>query len=141
MSSLTSGSGSSCVRACLDPDSNVPVFGRTKSAVSSSASRSRGEFKTPGGKLIAVELDVVDAELRDVVVTGDFFLYPEEALPILGGALEKCPATLSQAGYAARVQTALDAGAELVGSSPQALAAAVVRALQARSAPEQGDRG
>ena len=75
--------------------------------------RSRGEFKTPGGKLIAVEFDVVDGELRNVVVTGDFFLYPEEALPILAGALEKSPATLDEAGYAARVQTALDASAEL----------------------------
>ncbi len=94
---------------------------------------SRGEFKTPGGKLIAVELDVVDGELRNVVVTGDFFLYPEEALQVLAGALENCPAALDEAGFAARVRTALDAGAELVGSSPEALAAAVVRALQARA--------
>ena len=48
-----------------------------------------GEFKTPGGKLIAVDFDIVDGELRNVVVTGDFFLYPEEALPVLAGALEK----------------------------------------------------
>jgi len=102
--------------------------------------RSRGEFKTPGGKLIAVELDVVDGELRNVVVTGDFFLYPEEALPFLARALEESPATLDEAGYAARVQTALDAGAELVGSSPEALGAAVVRALRARDAPARGDR-
>jgi len=101
----------------------------------------RGEFKTPGGKLIAVDFDVVDGELRNVVVTGDFFLYPEEALPILGGALENSPATLDEAVYAARVRTALDASAELVGSSPEALAVAVVRALIARPAPEQGDRG
>jgi lipoate---protein ligase len=102
---------------------------------------SRGEFKTPGGKLIAVELDVVDGELRNVVVTGDFFLYPEEALPVLAGALENNPATLDAAGYAARVRSALDSGAELVGSSPEALAAAVVRALQARadSGPDDDD--
>ena len=53
--------------------------------------RSRGEFKTPGGKLIAVEFDVVDGELRNVVVTGDFFLYPEEALPILGWSAREEP--------------------------------------------------
>ena len=103
--------------------------------------RCRGEFKTPGGKLIAVDFDVVDDELRNVVVTGDFFLYPEEALPILSGALEHSPITLSEAGYAERLQTALDSSAELVGSSPEALAVAVVRALQARPAVEQGDRG
>src|SRR5919205_472974 len=43
----------------------------------------RGECKTPGGKLIAVEFAVVEGHLRDVVVSGDFFLYPEEALPLL----------------------------------------------------------
>ena len=101
----------------------------------------RGEFKTPGGKLIAVDFDVVDDALRNVVVTGDFFLYPEEALPILAGALENRPITLNEAGYAARVRAALDSGAELVGSSPEALAAAVVRALAGRLAPEQGDGG
>ena len=99
----------------------------------------RGEFKTPGGKLIAVALDVVDGELRNVVVTGDFFLYPEDALHLLAGALEHSPATLDEAGYAARVRTALDAGAELVGSSPEALAMAVVRALRAGASTESGD--
>ena len=65
--------------------------------------------------------------------------YPEEALPLLSGALENSPVTLNEAGYAARVRTALDSTAELVGSSPEALAAAVVRALEAQPAPEQGD--
>jgi lipoate-protein ligase A len=102
----------------------------------------RGEFKTPGGKPIAVEFDVVDNELRNVVVTGDFFLYPEEALPFLAGSLENSPVALDEAGYAARVRTALDdSTAELVGSSPEALAAAVIRALATRPAPEQSHRG
>ena len=99
----------------------------------------RGEFKTPGGKLIAVEFDVAGGELRNVVVTGDFFLYPEEALPVLAGALEGSPATLDEAAYAAEIRIALDAGGELVGSSPEALAAAVVRALRARGSTEQED--
>jgi lipoate---protein ligase len=103
--------------------------------------RCRGEFKTPGGKLIAVDFDVVDGELRNVVVTGDFFLYPEEALPILSRALENSPVTLDEAGFAARVRTALDSTAELVGSSPEALAAAVIRALETQPALEPGDRG
>lgn len=101
--------------------------------------RSRGEFKTPGGKLIAVDLDVADGELRNVVVTGDFFLYPEEALPLLARALEHSPATLDEAGYAARVRTALDTRAELVGSSPEALATAVIRALRARADLDHGN--
>jgi lipoate-protein ligase A len=92
--------------------------------------RPRGEFKTPGGKLIAVEFDIADGNLHDVVVTGDFFLYPEEALPLLRGALEDQPATLQESEYAARVRSAI-ADVELLGSSPEALARAVMRALAA----------
>jgi lipoate-protein ligase A len=101
--------------------------------------KSRGEFKTPGGKLIAVEFDVVDGELRNVVVTGDFFLYPEEALPVLAGALENAPASLDEANYATSIRSALDSRAELVGSSPEALAEAVVRALRDRAALQRAD--
>jgi len=32
-----------------------------------------GEYKIPGGKLIVVDLDVIDGALRDVVLSGDFF--------------------------------------------------------------------
>lgn len=98
----------------------------------------RGEFKTPGGKLIAVELDVVDDRLTGVVITGDFFLYPEEALPRLAAALEGSAADLDEAVYAEQVRSALGEEVELLGSSPEALAAAVRRALDARE-PTRGE--
>jgi lipoate-protein ligase A len=63
------------------------------------------------------------------VVSGDFFLYPEEALATIATALEGSPATLDKAGYAALVQPALDAGVVLLGSSADAIGVAVVRAL------------
>ena len=44
-----------------------------------------GAFKTPGGKLVQVDFDLEDEILRNVEVTGDFFLYPEEALTKIGG--------------------------------------------------------
>ena len=103
MSNSTSGSGVSFVRSCPDPDPNVRDRRACEADRDLIHMKSRGEFKTPGGKLIAVEFDVVDGELRNVVVTGDFFLYPEEALPVLAGALENSPATLDEAGYAASI--------------------------------------
>jgi lipoate-protein ligase A len=99
---------------------------------------SRGEFKTPGGKLIAVEFEIRERVLCDVVVTGDFFLYPEEALPRLSRSLEGAPITLSAEEYSARVEAALN-GVELLGSSPHALATAVERALQLQTDTEDGD--
>ena len=88
-----------------------------------------GEYKTPGGKLVAVDFEVVDGTLRVVMVSGDFFLYPEEALADLTGALEGLPIELSETEIAERVRLALPRDAELLGSSPEAVGAAVRRAL------------
>jgi lipoate-protein ligase A len=92
-----------------------------------------GEFKTPGGKLIAVDFDRHNDALRNVVVTGDFFLYPEETLPVLAGALEGAPVTLAGIEYAELVRSAMTSDMQLLGSSPEALATAVVRALHGQS--------
>ncbi|MDQ3692562.1 MAG: biotin--protein ligase [Chloroflexota bacterium] len=88
-----------------------------------------GEYKTPGGKLVVVDLTVVDDELRDVMVSGDFFLYPDEAFADLTASLEGLPADLSESEIAERVRLGLPRQAELLGSSPEAIAAAVRRAL------------
>ncbi len=96
----------------------------------------RGEYKTPGGKLIAVEFDVRDGLLRGVSISGDFFLYPENALPRLAAALEGIPSTLDESGYAAQIQPVLDNNVELLGSSAKGLGIAVVRALESRSQSE-----
>ena len=90
-----------------------------------------GEYKTPGGKLIAVDFEVDDEKLRDVSVTGDFFLYPEEALADLAGALDGLSVELSESEIAEQVRAAMPRGAELLGSSPEAIGAAVRRALAA----------
>ena len=37
-----------------------------------------GEYKVPGGKLVAVDLHVDEGHLTDVRVSGDFFLDPDE---------------------------------------------------------------
>jgi lipoate---protein ligase len=88
-----------------------------------------GAFKTPGGKLVIVDFALDRNRLRDVVVSGDFFLYPEETIAPLTAALEGMPADLPPDRIAARVAAAMPAGAELLGSSPAAIAEAVRRAL------------
>ena len=96
-----------------------------------------GEYKTPGGKLIAVDLRVADRRLVDVQVSGDFFVYPDEAFADLAAALEGAPADDGEARIADRVRAAFRPGAELLGASPEALAVAVRRALLAGE--EAGD--
>ena len=97
-----------------------------------------GEYKTPGGKLIAVDFEVADGKLHSVMVSGDFFLYPEEALTDITGALEGLSVELTEAEIAENVRMAMPRGAELLGSSPEAIGAAVRRAL-ARNAETGGE--
>lgn len=90
-----------------------------------------GEYKTPGGKLVVVDLEVADGKLHNVMVSGDFFLYPDEAFSTLSGALEGLSEDLTESEIAEQVRIALPRGAELLGSSPEAIGAAVRRALAA----------
>ncbi len=90
----------------------------------------RGEYKTPGGKLVVVEFSVHDGAIHDVAVTGDFFLYPEEALPLLAQSIEGAPVFSTASAIAERVQAVLDEDVSLVGSSAEGIAIAVARALE-----------
>ncbi|MBA2248071.1 MAG: biotin--protein ligase [Chloroflexia bacterium] len=91
-----------------------------------------GEHKTPGGKMVVVDLDRVDDRLRNVEVSGDFFLYPDELLTAVTSALEGLDATLDQETIADHVRRAIPEGAEMLGTSPQGIAIAVQRALRER---------
>jgi len=97
-----------------------------------------GEYKTPGGKLVVVDLDVADGKLTDVMVSGDFFLYPDDAFPALTNALEGLSVDLSESEIAEQVRMTLPRDAELLGSSPEAIAAAVRRALAAGAEADRG---
>ncbi|MEU5845604.1 lipoate--protein ligase family protein [Saccharopolyspora shandongensis] len=88
-----------------------------------------GEYKVPGGKLVVVDLDVVDGRLADVRLSGDFFLEPDEALEDINGALTGAPADADGAELAARIRGGLPAGARLVGFDAEAVGVAVRRAL------------
>ena len=90
-----------------------------------------GEYKTPGGKLVVVDFDVEDGVLRNVVVSGDFFLYPDEALESITAPLEGLSQDTDEAGIAGAVRQAIPAGTELLGTSPEGIAIAVHRALLA----------
>ncbi len=96
-----------------------------------------GEFKTPGGKLVRVDFDVEGDRLRNVVVSGDFFLYPEEVIDDIRGALEGASAALTETDLAITVSSAMPAGTEWLGSSPAAVATAVRRALTETEAGDE----
>lgn len=94
----------------------------------------RGEYKVPGGKLVAVELEVADDRLSQVAVSGDFFLEPDEALDTINAALEGAPAEAAVGQLAERVRRALPEGTVMLGFGPESVAMAVRRALGKASA-------
>ena len=55
----------------------------------------RGEYKVPGGKLVAVDVEAEDGRITSAAVSGDFFLEPDEALEDIDGAIVGLSATSS----------------------------------------------
>jgi lipoate-protein ligase A len=88
-----------------------------------------GEYKVPGGKLVVVDLEVVDGRIADFRLAGDFFLEPDSALDDINEAVNGLPADSDAAWIAAAVSGALPEGASLLGFSPDAVAIAIRRSL------------
>ncbi|MEC5151836.1 biotin/lipoate A/B protein ligase family protein [Cryobacterium sp. GrIS_2_6] len=88
-----------------------------------------GEYKVPGGKLVVVDLDVVDDTIVNFRLAGDFFLEPDDALEAINAAVTGLAAGTDAAGLAAAVRAALPAQATLLGFSPESVAVAIRRSL------------
>ncbi len=88
-----------------------------------------GEYKVPGGKLVVVDLDVVDDRIANFRLAGDFFLEPDSALEDINEAVNGLPADSESSWIAAAVKGALPEGALLLGFSPEAVAIAIRRSL------------
>ncbi|HWL02519.1 MAG TPA: biotin/lipoate A/B protein ligase family protein [Microbacteriaceae bacterium] len=88
-----------------------------------------GEYKVPGGKLVVVDLDVIDGRFAGVRIAGDFFLEPDSALDAMNSAVDSLAADASGKDIAAAIRSALPSGAELLGVTPEGVATAVRRAV------------
>ena len=108
------------------------------SSLNRMSERLHGEYKVPGGKLVAVDVAVADDRLADVRVSGDFFLDPDEALPLIDRALGGVPVATPLGELVRRIEDDLArATAEgilgvpvtMVGFDARAVAIAVRRAL------------
>lgn len=92
-----------------------------------------GEYKVPGGKLVVVDVTLAgegpEAVLAEVVLSGDFFLEPDEALADITGALRGIPANSSVQVMAGLIARAVGDRTVMIGFTPEAVAIAVRRAL------------
>ncbi len=88
-----------------------------------------GEYKVPGGKLVVVDLDIVEGKIAGFQLAGDFFLEPDSALESINAAINGLPEDADAARIASAARQALPEGATLLGFSPEAVAVAVRRSL------------
>ncbi|RZL24984.1 MAG: lipoate--protein ligase family protein [Rhodococcus sp. (in: high G+C Gram-positive bacteria)] len=89
----------------------------------------RGEYKVPGGKLVAVDVEVEDGQLSDVAVSGDFFLEPDSALDDINGALTGMPADANVEQLADAIIATLDESVSMIGFTAESVGIAIRRAL------------
>lgn len=87
-----------------------------------------GEYKVPGGKLVAADVEVEQATLRSVRVSGDFFLEPDDALERINAALTGLAVDTPVDRLSELVSVAAGE-ARLIGFTPDAVAIAVRRAV------------
>jgi lipoate-protein ligase A len=85
------------------------------------------DFKVPGGKLLRVQLALDGQNVATVKITGDFFIHPEEALPLIEKALQG--SSLDWLDMEERIQkTVMDGRIQLIGFTPSDLANAILQA-------------
>ncbi|QYH37061.1 biotin/lipoate A/B protein ligase family protein [Salinibacterium sp. M195] len=89
-----------------------------------------GEFKVPGGKLVVVDLDVVDDTITNFRLAGDFFLEPDDALEDINAAVNGLPANSDAKTITASIQRSLPEGTVMLGFSAESVATTIRRALQ-----------
>ncbi len=88
-------------------------------------------YKVPNGKLLKVLLEHDGKTVKSVRLTGDFFLYPEEALEKIEQSL--AGSGLEKDALVQKINAAVSAGGvELFGISPEAIADAILMARDAK---------
>ena len=88
-----------------------------------------GEYKPPGGKLVAADVEVSGGRLGRVQVSGAFFPEPDGALDRLNAALTGIPVIADSSVITTRVKAAPGSDVMLAGITARAVAVAVRRAL------------
>lgn len=88
-----------------------------------------GEYKMPGGKLVVIDLDVEHGRLKNVQLSGDFFLEPDSALESINQALEGQPESAGEDELIEVLRGALDDDVMMYGISIEAIAVTVCRAV------------
>ena len=96
---------------------------------------SRGEVlksyahKVPGGKLIKIKLELTENRIQSIVITGDFFLHPEDCLLSIEESLVGCEIDSNL--LVERIENIMsEKGCQLIGATASDLVIAIMKAAE-----------
>ncbi|MBV6271701.1 biotin--protein ligase [Alcaligenaceae bacterium CGII-47] len=101
----------------------------TKHEERTDATIHHGEYKIPEGKLVVVDLHVMDGRLHAVQLSGDFFLEPPDTLSMINSALNGLPRDATSTQIEQAVQAAIGADVMMYGITAAGIAVVIQRAL------------
>lgn len=88
------------------------------------------KMKVSGGKMLAVKLGY-DDRIREISITGDFFIYPESSLAKIESVIVGVEVKESAVALTERIAAIVKSeGAELVGITPEAMASTIKAAIK-----------
>ena len=86
--------------------------------------------KVPGGKLLTVKLRYED-RIAELQIVGDFFVFPEDALPKIESALVGMRVDEEAGAFSERIRSVTKHnGIELIGITPDAIAQTIKTAIK-----------
>lgn len=77
--------------------------------------------KIEGGKMVCFSLESEGGRAKDVRLTGDFFLHPEDTVRGIEASLEGIPLDSDESEIGSRISRAME-GAQLIGATAEDLA-------------------
>lgn len=83
------------------------------------------DYKVPGGKLLRIKADISNGKINSVMIMGDFFIHPEDALEEIENALVGCPVNMNE--IINRINTVISKNVSIVGFSPEDIAKVLIR--------------
>jgi lipoate-protein ligase A len=90
--------------------------------------------KIPGGKMVCLELRVIEGAIADITISGDFFLHPEEAIASLERRLNGLDSSTPETKLKDEIDVCLlSEDARLIGASSSDIARLIRRAVDSCS--------
>src|SRR5690625_1545072 len=92
-----------------------------------------GEYKIPNGKLVVIDLKVIEGRLQEVSLSGDFFMEPPETLDVLNAAITGLPIDSSPEFIKKTIEDSINPEVTMYGLTVDGIVTVIQRAVACRN--------